>query len=104
MFKTKEWLLVGTMLLDVALGSAHATPFDGMLVIAQTPQADQEKEKKPPQRPSPPPPQQRQVQPPPPQPQVQPPPPPPQQINQLLMSANGTSRTFCVLCYVRHNV
>jgi hypothetical protein len=43
----------------VALGSAHAAPFDGMLVIAQTPQADQEKEKekKPPQRPSPPPPQ-----------------------------------------------
>jgi hypothetical protein len=29
----------------VALGSAHAAPFDGMLVIAQTPQADQEKEK-----------------------------------------------------------
>jgi outer membrane protein OmpA-like peptidoglycan-associated protein len=78
MFKTKEWLLVGTILLDVALGSAHATPFDGVLVIAQTPQADQEKEKKPPQRPSPPPPQQRQVQPPP-QPPVQPPPPPPQQ-------------------------
>jgi outer membrane protein OmpA-like peptidoglycan-associated protein len=78
MFKTKEWLLVGTILLDVALGSAHATPLDGVLVIAQTAQTDQEKEKKPPQRPSPPPPQQRQVQPPP-QPPVQPPPPPPQQ-------------------------
>src|ERR1700747_2360143 len=59
MFRTKDWLLVGTILLAVALGSAHATPFDGVLVIAQTPQADQEKEKekKPPQRPSPPPPQ-----------------------------------------------
>jgi outer membrane protein OmpA-like peptidoglycan-associated protein len=78
MFKTKEWLLVGTIFLDAVLGSAHATPFDGVLVIAQTPQTDQEKEKKPPQRPSPPPPQQRQVQPPP-QPPVQPPPPPPQQ-------------------------
>jgi outer membrane protein OmpA-like peptidoglycan-associated protein len=92
MFKTKEWLLVGTILLAVALGSAHAAPFDGMLVIAQTPQPDQEKEKekKPPQRPSLPPPQQRQVQPPqqppvqpapspPAQRQVQPPPPPPGQ-------------------------
>jgi outer membrane protein OmpA-like peptidoglycan-associated protein len=81
MFKTKEWLLVGTILLDVALGSARATPFDGVLVIAQAPQADQEKEKekKQPQRPSPPPPQQRQVQPPPQQPPVQPPPPPPPQ-------------------------
>ena len=92
MFKTKEWLLVGTILLAAALGSAHAAPFDGMLVIAQTPQPDQEKEKekKPPQRPSLPPPQQRQVQPPqqppvqpapspPPQRQVQPPPPPPGQ-------------------------
>jgi outer membrane protein OmpA-like peptidoglycan-associated protein len=81
MSKTKEWLLVGTILLAVALGSAHATPFDGVLVIAQAPQADQEKEKekKPPQRPSPPPPQQRQVQPPPQQPPVQPPPSPPPQ-------------------------
>jgi outer membrane protein OmpA-like peptidoglycan-associated protein len=81
MSKTKEWLLVGTILLAVALGSAHATPFEGVLVIAQAPQADQEKEKekKPPQRPSPPPPQQRQVQPPPQQPPVQPPPSPPQQ-------------------------
>jgi outer membrane protein OmpA-like peptidoglycan-associated protein len=81
MFKTKEWLLLGTILLAVALGSAHAAPFDGVLVIAQTPQADQEKEKekKPPQRPSPPPPQQRQVQPPPPQPPVQPAPSPPPQ-------------------------
>ena len=79
--KTKRWLLIGTILLAVALGSAHATPFDSVLVIAQAPQADQEKEKekKPPQRPSPPPPQQRQVQPPPQQRQVQPPPPPPGQ-------------------------
>jgi len=45
MSKTKEWLLVGTILLAVALGSAHATPFDGVLMIAQAPQADQEKEK-----------------------------------------------------------
>jgi outer membrane protein OmpA-like peptidoglycan-associated protein len=81
MSKTKKWLLVGTILLAVALGSAHATPFDGVLVIAQAPQTDQEKEKekKPPQRPGPPQPQQRQVQPPPQQRQVQPPPPPPGQ-------------------------
>jgi len=103
MSKTKDWLLVGTILLAVALASTHATPFDGVLVIAQAPQADQEKEKekKPPQRPSQPPPgqeqrrerqvqppparqgqqqpQERQVQPPPPQRQVQPPPSPPGQ-------------------------
>src|SRR5215470_13598907 len=100
MSKTKDWLLVGTILLAVALSSAHATPFDGVLVIAQAPQADQEKEKekKPPQRPTQPPPgqeqrrerqvqpppgqqpQERQVQPPPPQQrQVQPPPPRPEQ-------------------------
>src|SRR5215467_7917526 len=96
MSKTKDWLLVGTILLAVALASAHATPFDGVLVIAQAPQADQ-----PPQRPSQPPPgqeqrrerqvqpppapqgqqqpQERQVQPPPQQRQVQPPPSPPGQ-------------------------
>jgi outer membrane protein OmpA-like peptidoglycan-associated protein len=101
MFQTKGWLLVGTILLAVALGSAHATPFDGVLVIAQAPQTDQEKEKekKPSQRPSPPgqeqrrerqvqppaapqgqqQPQERQVQPPPQQRQAQPPPPPPGQ-------------------------
>src|SRR6516164_5298541 len=102
MSKTKDWLLVGTILLAAALASAHATPFDGVLVIAQAPQADQEKEKekKSPQRPSQPPPGQeqrreRQVQPPPapqgqqqpqerqvqppPQQQVQPPPSPPGQ-------------------------
>src|SRR5215471_6005597 len=103
MSKTKDWLLVGTILLAVALSSAHATPFDGVLVIAQAPQADQEKEKekKPPQRPTQPPPgqeqrrerqvqpppgqqpQERQVQPPPPQQrQGQPPPPPPGQEQQ----------------------
>jgi len=38
--------LVGTILLAVALGSVHATPFDGVLVIAQAPQADQEKAKR----------------------------------------------------------
>ena len=72
---TKEWLLIGTILSSVVLGSAQARPLDSMLVIAQAPpQSDQEKEKKPPQRPSAPPPQQRQVQP----PQPQPTPPPPQ--------------------------
>src|SRR5215472_6565469 len=95
MSKTKDWLLVGTILLAVALASTHATPFDGVLVIAQAPQADQEKEKekKPPQRPSQPPPGQeqrreRQVQPPPTPPgqqqpqerQVQPPPPQQRQV------------------------
>ena len=78
MSKTKERLLVGTICSAVALGSAGATSFDGVLVIAQAPQTEQEKEKKPPQRPGPAP-QQRQVQPPPQQRQVQPPPPPPQQ-------------------------
>ena len=74
MSNTKERLLVGLILGTVALGPAFATPFDGVLVIAQAPQTEQEKEKKPPQRPEPP--QQRQVQPPPPpqQRQVQPPP------------------------------
>src|SRR6516165_4741882 len=69
------------------LGSVHAAPFEGAFVVAQAPQSDQGKEKKPQQRPGhpPPPPQQRQVQPPPPPPQqrqqreVQPSPPPPQQ-------------------------
>jgi len=80
MSKTKEGLLVGMILSAVALGSAHATPFDGVLVIAQAPQGEQEKEKKPQQRPVPPPAQQRQVPAPPPQQrEVQPPPPPPQQ-------------------------
>ena len=62
MFKAEKWLLVGTILSGVAIGSAHATPVDGVLVIAQAPQTEQEKEKKPPQRPGPP--QQREVQPP----------------------------------------
>jgi outer membrane protein OmpA-like peptidoglycan-associated protein len=84
MSKTKGWLLVGTILSAVALASAHATPFDGVLVIAQAPQSDQEKEKekKSPQRPTPPGQEQRQerqVQPPPPPRQVQPPPAPPGQ-------------------------
>jgi outer membrane protein OmpA-like peptidoglycan-associated protein len=76
MSKTKEWLLVGAILLPVVLGWAHATPFHDGLVIAQAPQADQEKEKEK-KRPSAPPSQQRQVQPQ--QQQVQPPPPPPGQ-------------------------
>jgi outer membrane protein OmpA-like peptidoglycan-associated protein len=96
MSKTKERLLVGTICSTLVLGSAHAIPFDSVLVIAQAPQLDQdkEKEKKPPQRPSPPGQEQRrerQVQPPqqpqerqvpPPSPQqrrVQPPPQPPGQ-------------------------
>ena len=95
MSKAKERLLVSTIVSSVVLGSAHATPFDGVLVIAQAPQADQEKEKKPPQRRGPPPPQERQVQPPPTPPgqqqqqerqlrerQVQPPPTPPGQQQQ----------------------
>ena len=83
MFKAKEQLLASTILLAVAIGTAHAAPFDNVLVIAQASQTEQEKEKKPPQRPGPP--QQREVQPPAPPPQqrqqreVQPPPPPPQQ-------------------------
>src|SRR6516225_366095 len=83
MFKAKEQLLASTILLAVAIGTAHAAPFDNVLVIAQASQTEQEKEKKPPQRPGPP--QQREVQPPAPPPQqrqqreVQPPAPPPQQ-------------------------
>jgi outer membrane protein OmpA-like peptidoglycan-associated protein len=81
---TKERLLAGTIFSALAIGSVHAAAIDGVLVVAQAPQSDHEKEKKPerPGQPSPPPPQQRQVQPPPPPPQqrqVQPPPPPPQQ-------------------------
>src|SRR5215472_13823869 len=88
MSKTKDWLLVGTILLAVALASAHATPFDGVLVIAQAPQADQpppgqeqrrERQVQPPPTPPGQQPQERQVQPPPQQRQVQPPPPPPGQ-------------------------
>ena len=76
MSKTKEWLLVGAILLPVVLGWAHARPFHDGLVIAQAPQADRGKEKEK-KRPSAPPSQQRQVQPQ--QQQVQPPPPPPGQ-------------------------
>jgi outer membrane protein OmpA-like peptidoglycan-associated protein len=102
MSKTKQRLLVGTIVSTLVLESAYATPLDRALVIAQASQVDQEKEKKPPQRPSQPPPgqeqrerrqvqpppasqgqqqpQERQVQPPPPQQrQVQPPPSPPGQ-------------------------
>jgi outer membrane protein OmpA-like peptidoglycan-associated protein len=92
MANAKERLLAGTIFSALAIGSVHAAPLDGVFVVAQAPQGDHEKEKKP-ERPSqPPPPQQRQVQPPPPPPQqrqvqpppsqqlqVQPPPPPPQQ-------------------------
>ncbi len=83
MSHTKERLLAGTILSALAIGSVYAAPIDGVLVVAQAPQSDHEKEKKPerPGQPSAPPPQQRQVQPPPPPPQqreVQPPPPPQQ--------------------------
>ena len=108
MSNAKERLLAGTIFSALAIGSVNAAPLDGVLVVAQAPQSDHEKEKKaqgdhekekkperpgqpsppPPQRqvqppaPPPPPPQQRQVQPPPPPPQqrqVQPPPPPQRQ-------------------------
>ncbi len=95
MLTTKLRLLAGTILSILAIGSVHAAPLDGPVVLAQAPQGDHEKEKKPerPNQPSPapqqrqvqppaPPPQQRQVQPPAPPPQerqVQPPTPPPQQ-------------------------
>ena len=104
MSNAKERLLAGTIFSALAIGSVNAAPLDGVLVVAQAPQSDHEKEKKaqgdhekekkperpgqpsppPPQRqvqppaPPPPPPQQRQVQPPPPpqrQREVQPPPP-----------------------------
>jgi hypothetical protein len=48
MFKAKEQLLASTILLAVAIGTAHAAPFDSVLVIAQASQTEQEKEKKPP--------------------------------------------------------
>jgi outer membrane protein OmpA-like peptidoglycan-associated protein len=102
MSNAKGRLLAGTILSTLAIGSVHAAPLDGLIVVAQAPQGDHEKEKKPqgdhekekkperPSQPSPqpqqrqvqppsPPPQQREVQPPPRQREVQPPPPPPQQ-------------------------
>jgi outer membrane protein OmpA-like peptidoglycan-associated protein len=70
--KTKERLLVGTILSTVMLGSTHATPRHSVLVIAQASQTEQDKDKnKKPARPGPPQqqlqerqPQERQVQPP----------------------------------------
>ena len=102
MSNAKGRLLAGTILSTLAIGSVHAAPLDGLIVVAQAPQGDHEKEKKPqgdhekekkpeqPSQPSPqpqqrqvqppsPPPQQREVQPPPRQREVQPPPPAPQQ-------------------------
>jgi outer membrane protein OmpA-like peptidoglycan-associated protein len=106
MSNAKGRLLAGTILSTLAIGSVHAAPLDGLMVVAQAPQGDHEKEKKPqgdhekekrperPNQPSPqpqqrqvqpssPPPQQREVQPPPRQREVQPPPrevqPPPRQ-------------------------
>ena len=100
MSNAKGRLLAGTILSAVMLGSVHAAPLDAALIVAQAPQSEQEKEKKPPsQRPgqrqkqqeerrqeapkaapgAQPPgrPQERQVQPPP-SPGAQPPAPPPQ--------------------------
>ena len=98
MSNAKERLLAGTILSAVVLGSVHAAPLAAGFVVAQAPQGEQEKDKKPPpQRPgpqkqqeerrqeapkatpgAPPPgrPQERQVQPPP-TPGAQPPTPPP---------------------------
>ena len=105
MSNAKERLLAGTILSALAIGLAHAAPLDGVPLVAQAPQGDHEKGKKPqdhekekkPERqgqpssppqqrqgqPPRPPPQQRQVQPPPPSPQrhqVQPPPPQQRQV------------------------
>ena len=74
MSNAKERLLAGTILSALAIGLAHAAPLDGVLVVAQAPQGDHEKgkkpqdhekEKKPERQGQPPPPQQRQGQPPP---------------------------------------
>jgi hypothetical protein len=101
MSNMKAHFLAGTILSAVAIGSVHAAPLNGTLLLAQVPQSDDEKEKKPPQPSGEPlrslqqqeagsslPPQLREVQPPPSrhrevrppplpsqQPEVQPPPP-----------------------------
>jgi outer membrane protein OmpA-like peptidoglycan-associated protein len=52
MSNAKGRLLTGTILSAVMLGSVHAAPLDAAFVVAQAPQSEQEKEKKPPpQRP-----------------------------------------------------
>jgi outer membrane protein OmpA-like peptidoglycan-associated protein len=52
MSNAKGRLLAGTILSAVMLGSVHAAPLDAGFVVAQAPQSEQEKEKKPPpQRP-----------------------------------------------------
>ncbi len=74
MANTKELLLAGTIFSTVTLGSVDAAPLDA--VVAQAPQSEHEKEKKPPQRPIQPLPQPQQH-------QVQPAPPPPPQQHQV---------------------
>jgi outer membrane protein OmpA-like peptidoglycan-associated protein len=52
MLSAKGRLLAGTILSAVMLGSVHAAPLDAAFVVAQAPQSEQEKEKRPPpQRP-----------------------------------------------------
>ena len=52
MSNAKERLLAGTILSAVVLGSVHAAPLAAGFVVAQAPQGEQEKDKKPPpQRP-----------------------------------------------------
>ena len=52
MSNAKERLLAGTILSVVVLGSIHAAPLAAGFVVAQAPQGEQEKDKKPPpQRP-----------------------------------------------------
>jgi len=54
MSNAKERLLAGTILSAVVLGSVHAAPLAAGFVVAQAPQGEQEKDKKPPpQRPGP---------------------------------------------------
>jgi outer membrane protein OmpA-like peptidoglycan-associated protein len=52
MSNAKDRFLAGTILSAIVLGSVHAEPFDAAFVVAQAPQSEQDKEKKPPaQRP-----------------------------------------------------
>jgi outer membrane protein OmpA-like peptidoglycan-associated protein len=52
MSNAKGRLLAGTILSAVVVGSVHAAPLDAAFVVAQAPQGEQEKDKKPPpQRP-----------------------------------------------------
>jgi outer membrane protein OmpA-like peptidoglycan-associated protein len=51
MSNAKERLLAGTILSALVLGSVHAAPLAAGLVVAQAPQGEQEKDKKPPPQP-----------------------------------------------------